>query len=136
MFDRWTWVTILSIGAWVMTGCSHPQQPMNSADLVAQAKMEVEAGRARLLDVREEDEWRESHLAASTLIPSSALLSDEQRPSLLENLDPKVTTYLHCRRGGRAKRCAELLQSLGYRAVPLEVPYETLIDAGFQRGNE
>ena len=76
------------------------------------AREEIEAG-TKLIDVREQNEWDESHLGAAIHVPQGELLErlDEVAPDAAERL------LLHCRTDNRSARMAEVLSGLGYENV-------------------
>jgi rhodanese-related sulfurtransferase len=127
----------LSLVIWLAAalGCSDSMPPDSPTGLLARAKSEVASGKAVLLDVREESEWQGTHLADAQLVPSSLLRDASKRASALKDLDPNRTIYTHCQRGGRAKACADILRQAGFTVVPLQVDYESLIDAGFKKAS-
>jgi sulfur-carrier protein adenylyltransferase/sulfurtransferase len=67
----------------------------------------------KLIDVREQNEWDESHIAAAVHIPQGELIErlDEIAPDASERL------LLHCRTDNRSAKMAEELASLGYDNV-------------------
>jgi molybdopterin/thiamine biosynthesis adenylyltransferase/rhodanese-related sulfurtransferase len=76
------------------------------------AKREVDAG-TKLIDVREQHEWDESHIEAAEHVPMGELVSrlDEVAPDTAERV------LLHCRTDNRSAQMAEELASLGYEDV-------------------
>jgi molybdopterin/thiamine biosynthesis adenylyltransferase/rhodanese-related sulfurtransferase len=76
---------------------------------VDRARGEIDSG-ARVIDVREQNEWDESHLEAATHVPQGELVEriDELAPDRSERL------LLHCRTDNRSARMAEELAGLGY----------------------
>ncbi len=71
------------------------------------------AGGARLIDVREQNEWDESHIEAALHVPQGELVErlDEVAPDSSERL------LLHCRTDNRSSKMAEELAELGYDNV-------------------
>jgi sulfur-carrier protein adenylyltransferase/sulfurtransferase len=78
----------------------------------ARAREEIDSGIA-LIDVREQNEWDESHLEAATHVPQGELVEriDDLAPDRSERL------LLHCRTDNRSARMAEELAGLGYENV-------------------
>ncbi len=76
------------------------------------AREELEAG-TKLIDVREQHEWDESHIPAALHVPQDELIArlDEVAP------DPSERLLLQCRTDNRSARMADALQSLGYGNV-------------------
>jgi len=77
------------------------------------AREEIAAGDAELIDVREQHEWDESHLAAATHVPQGEVL--ERIEELIPDRGARVLLY--CRTDNRSARTADLLASLGYENV-------------------
>jgi sulfur-carrier protein adenylyltransferase/sulfurtransferase len=77
-----------------------------------QAQAEIADG-VKLIDVREQNEWDESHLEAAVHVPQGELIEriDEISPDTSERL------LLHCRTDNRSSRMAEELEDLGYDNV-------------------
>ena len=78
-----------------------------------EARDEVEAGGARLIDVREPHEWDEAHLERAEHVPQVELLEriDELVPDSSQRL------VLYCRTDNRSSRAADALRGLGYENV-------------------
>ena len=87
-----------------------------------QIRQDLKNEDAILLDVREQDEWDEGHLATARLVPLSAL-DEEDIPS---DLPTDKIIYTHCRKGGRAEVAANILKDKGYNAIPLKYAFEDL----------
>ena len=79
---------------------------------VERAREEIDAG-VRLIDVREQNEWDDSHLETATHVPQGELIEriDELAPDRSERL------LLHCRTDNRSSRMAQELTGLGYENV-------------------
>jgi molybdopterin/thiamine biosynthesis adenylyltransferase/rhodanese-related sulfurtransferase len=77
------------------------------------ARAEIASGEPTLIDVREQHEWDEAHLAEATHVPQGELLEriDELVP------DTSQLVLLYCRTDNRSSRAADALQSLGYENV-------------------
>jgi molybdopterin/thiamine biosynthesis adenylyltransferase/rhodanese-related sulfurtransferase len=77
-----------------------------------QAREEFAAG-AKLIDVREQNEWDESHIEGAEHVPQGELLEriDELAPDRSERL------LLHCRTDNRSVAMASELEGLGYENV-------------------
>lgn len=78
-----------------------------------------------ILDVREQDEYDEGHIAGAILIPYTEIENKAQE--LLHDKDKKILVY--CRSGRRSKIAAESLAKLGYINVKefggiIDWPYE------------
>lgn len=84
--------------------------PMSTVDL-QQARAAMENG-ARLVDVREQDEWDTGHVAGAVLQPLSGLT-----PGRVADIPFETPIVTYCKAGGRALRAAEILRSSGYTDV-------------------
>jgi phage shock protein E len=138
---RASWLPLLAlIGLWV--GMATPTRlalaaeptktaPKHTKDSLEDVKLEVEAGRATIIDVRELEEWDAGHLKQATRVS----LSELQQPLSMEELRKRVpkdkVLYVHCRSGARCLKAAPLLEQAGFTVKPLKPGYETLRDAGF-----
>jgi sulfur-carrier protein adenylyltransferase/sulfurtransferase len=88
--------------------------PMNPDEITVQElknALEQPQLKIRVIDVREPDEYRLAHLAGVDSIPLSVL------PQRIGELDPKQTTYLHCKGGVRSLKALKILQEHGFRQV-------------------
>jgi molybdopterin/thiamine biosynthesis adenylyltransferase/rhodanese-related sulfurtransferase len=76
------------------------------------AREEIDAG-VKLVDVREQNEWDDSHLAEAIHVPQGELVAriDELAPETSERL------LLYCRTDNRSARMADELERLGYGNV-------------------
>ncbi len=88
---------------------------MDSEPVVAQtdvAGLPAEFGSDTvLLDVREDDEWRQGHAADARHIPMG------QVPGRLGEIDRQARLYVICKAGGRSLKVAQYLASNGYQPV-------------------
>jgi len=64
-----------------------------------------------LLDVREEDEWEESHIDGAKLLPLSEF------EELILGFDKSEEYVLHCKRGGRSLKACQIMKDLGFPNV-------------------
>lgn len=79
---------------------------------------------ARILDVREHDEWEAGHVAGALHVPLAEL------PARLVELDPEEDLHVICRSGGRSQRAAEWLEGNGYTAVNVSGGMGAWLEAG------
>ena len=77
------------------------------------AQREESPNGAKLIDVREQNEWDESHIEAAVHVPQGELVErlDEVAPDTSERL------LLHCRTDNRSSKMAAELAGLGYDNV-------------------
>jgi rhodanese-related sulfurtransferase len=110
------------------------QEPLtHTKETLADVKKNVESGKAVILDVREPSETDAGHLKGAVLIPQSKLKVETELAALLKDLPKDKVIYTHCKAGGRALTCGEILKKQGYDVRPLKPGYEQLIQAGFEK---
>ena len=96
------------VDAWAATGRPLRSYPVTDVEGL---KAALDAGRARVLDVRQDQEWGEGHLSGAhhVHIPD---LADR-----VGELGGKETTYTLCQTGHRAAMAASILDAAGIPAV-------------------
>ena len=71
-----------------------------------------------IIDVREEDEYNESHIKDALLLPLSVLYSEEAENSAKKVIpDKNMKVLIYCRSGRRSKEASAVLASLGYENI-------------------
>ena len=100
----------------------------DSLDLVKQS---TAAGKAILVDVREEEEWVEGHVVDAKLLPLSTLVKGIPADELTKMLAKGKIVYVHCQAGGRCKKAADILAKSGYDVRALQPGFPDLEKAGF-----
>lgn len=105
----------------------------HTKESLAAVKDNVKANKAIIVDVREQNEWDAGHLKGAVLLPMSKLNKDEQLAELLKLLPKDKIIYTHCKAGGRALMCGDILKKQGYDVRPLKPGYQDLIGAGFEK---
>ena len=71
-----------------------------------------------IVDVREEDEYAESHIKGAMLLPLSVLKSADAEKAAEEVIPDKSTkTLIYCRSGRRSKEASKILADLGYENI-------------------
>ncbi len=109
----WRWIglaallVLLGISALVLRSQS---EGLPSEVSVAQAYQMAQQG-AFLLDVREPDEWNDTHIPNSTLIPLSEL------PQRLNELPREQEIVVVCRTGRRSAEGRDILLKAGFKKV-------------------
>ena len=106
----WLWI-VVAIGV-VAVAVFLLKPPVTTTEIsVAQAYEKLQQG-AFFLDVRSQDEWTQTHIAQSTLIPLGQL------SSRLSEVPKDKDVVVICRSGVRSKEGMTILRSAGYtRAV-------------------
>jgi rhodanese-related sulfurtransferase len=105
----------------------------HTKDSLDTVKENVKSGQALIVDVREQSEWDAGHLQGATLLPQSKLKVAAELAALVKMLPKDKIIYTHCRAGGRALACGDILKQQGFDVRPLKPGYQVLIDAGFER---
>src|SRR6185503_16690033 len=87
------------------------QEPLtHTKDSLDTVKENVKAGKAIVVDVREQSEWDAGHLKAAILLPQSKLKVESELAELVKKLPKDKIIYTHCRAGGRALACGDILK--------------------------
>lgn len=117
-----------------------PKELTHTTDTVNEIKSAVKDGKALIIDVRELNEWDEGHLTDAQLLPMSKLNTITEDEKAMEEakkiLGEDKIIYTHCRRGGRALRAGQLLQTLGYDVRPLGLGFEELVKQGLEKAKD
>lgn len=97
-------------------------------------KKEVDDGKAVLLDVREEVEWKKAHLTKAELVPLSSIATDKHAKKAIEKYtkDPEVKIYTYCRSGRRSVLAADMFKRVDAKVIAITESYQDLVDAGFK----
>lgn len=102
-------------------------------DTLAEIKLNVDEGKAVLVDVRSQEEWSKGHLKTSIFLPVTSLQKHSlDRNKVAETLPKDKVIYTFCVVGMRAKAAAKALSQFGYDARPLKPGYDELHRAGFK----
>jgi rhodanese-related sulfurtransferase len=109
------------------------KEPEHTKDTLETVKKNVETEKAVIVDVREDSEWKAGHVAGAIHLPSSKLNLDSEVAELIKKLPKDKVIYTHCKAGGRALRCGEILKKQGFDVRPLKPGYEELLKAGFKK---
>ena len=102
------------------------EKPMYESITAEAAKKIMDSGeKVVILDVREQGEYDEGHIAGSILIPYTEIENKAQE--MLPDKDKQILVY--CRSGRRSKIAAKILSKLGYTNVKefggiIDWPYE------------
>jgi rhodanese-related sulfurtransferase len=85
---------------------------------------------ARLIDVRQPDEYAEVHIPDAVLVPLGEV------PDRLDAFSTTETNYLVCRSGARSMRAAEFLADRGYDVVNVAGGTLAWVASGRPTGSE
>jgi rhodanese-related sulfurtransferase len=80
-------------------------------EVSADEAIRLVASGARLIDVREQDEWNSVHAPAATLVPMSGIADR------IDELPTDETLYIVCHSGMRSSRVTSALTARGLDAV-------------------
>lgn len=109
------------------------ETPTHTKDSLDTVKENVKAGKAIVVDVREQSEWDAGHLKGAILLPQSKLKVESLLAELVKKLPKDKIIYTHCKAGGRALACGDILKKQGFDVRPLKPGYQDLIGAGFEK---
>ena len=105
----------------------------HTTDSLSKVRKQLKAGKATLLDVREQNEWDEGHLKSARLLPLSILREGKLSEKQKKLLPKDAPIYCHCRSGGRVLAVAKILKAKGIDIRPLKSGYADLVKAGFEK---
>jgi len=77
------------------------------------AAAKLKSGEAVIVDVRDNDEWDESHIPGAIHMSRGTIELDIEE----KVRDPNAMIICHCGGGGRSALAAESLQKMGYKNV-------------------
>src|SRR4030095_17101650 len=118
-------------------GIAVPEEPLtHTKDSLDTVKENVKAGKAVIVDVREQEEWDAGHLKGAILMPQSKLKVEAEAAELVGKLDKSKIVYTHCRAGRRALACGEILKKQGFDVRPLKAGFEELVKEGFDKSEK
>jgi phage shock protein E len=118
------------------TFVSAQEAPTHTKDSLDTVKENVKAGKAVIVDVREPNETEAGHVKGAILLPQSKLKVETELAELVKKLPKDKIIYTHCRAGGRALACGDILKKQGFDVRPLKPGYQELITAGFEKAEE
>lgn len=105
-------------------------------DSLAVVKQNVANGKAVLVDVRSQEEWKQGHIDGSIFLPVTSLRKGGDAKALAKTLPKKKVLYTFCVVGMRARAAAFALEKHGYTCRALKPGYEELLRAGFKKGKQ
>jgi rhodanese-related sulfurtransferase len=105
----------------------------HTKDSVATIKKNVDRGKAVLVDVRSEQEWKKGHIDGSIFVPVTSLRKGGDPEKLAKVLPKGKILYTFCVVGMRAKTAAYELGKHGYTVRAVKPGYDELLNAGFKK---
>lgn len=98
---------------------------------VAEVAKNVQAGSAVIVDVREQKDFAEGHLKASSNLPISAIRTKE----FPVEFSKTKTAYLYCGcpAGKSAFEASKIMNAEGYHTVPLKANFKELLNDGYEQ---
>jgi rhodanese-related sulfurtransferase len=130
---------LVVVGAFIVAAgaTSRADEPLaHTNDSLDTVKQSVKAGKALIVDVREKNEWDDGHLKVAIFMPRSKLTVEAEAAELIKKLPKDKVIYTHCRAGGRALACGEILKKHGFDVRPLKPGFAQLIEAGFEKAEK
>lgn len=91
-----------------------------------QIAADVKAGKAVILDVREQTEWDEGHLAQAKSLPLSTIQESKGKLPKDDFFPEGKKVYLHCKSGIRCLKAANLLEKQGIKTEAIKAPFDDL----------
>lgn len=125
-----TLIRLVAVWAFVVPSAAHAID--HTKDSPTEVKRKIADNQAVLVDVREQSEWDEGHVAGAVHLPLSSLngrLTAEQQSKLPKD---KII-YLHCKSGRRCLTAGEFLSKQGYEVRCLKPGYADLVNGGFPK---
>lgn len=119
---------MLGVAIAAMAGPAFAEHTKDSLDTVKRAVAEK---KAILVDVREEEEWKQGHVVGARLLPLSVLEKGVKAEDVAKIIPEDTIVYCHCLAGGRCLEAAKILAPLGYDVRALKPGYPQLEKAGF-----
>jgi rhodanese-related sulfurtransferase len=105
----------------------------HTKDSLEAVKKNVAEGKAVLVDVRSEEEWRKGYIEGSIFLPVTSLRKGGDPKALAKVLPKKKILYTFCVVGVRSRTAAFELEKHGYTVRALKPGYDDLLKAGFKK---
>ena len=97
-----------------------------------QVLREMRSGNAKLIDIRERNEWEKNHFKCAMHIPLSDLAKGIGVGSLKEIKESNKKIYIHCRSGNRARKAQQVLAQYGCKEIHIiPITMMKMIEEGF-----
>ena len=106
----------LVLAALMLTGCGQEKIDTAYQQINAETAKTMMENHPEIvvLDVREEDEFENSHIPGAVLLPLGSIAKDSAA-HVIPAAD--TTVLIYCRSGNRSKKAAQALSDLGYTAI-------------------
>jgi rhodanese-related sulfurtransferase len=125
------------IAALALLAANSPRSNVQfTKDSLDDIKKNVASGKAVLVDVRSEEEWKKGHIEGSIFVPVTSLRKGGDPKVLTKVLPKKKILYTFCVVGMRAKTAAYELAKHGYTVRAVKPGYEDLLKAGFKKARQ
>jgi phage shock protein E len=105
----------------------------HTKDSLEAVKKNFAEGKAVLVDVRSEEEWRKGYIEGSIFLPVTSLRKGGDPKALAKVLPKKKILYTFCVVGVRSRTAAFELEKHGYTVRALKPGYDDLLKAGFKK---
>ncbi|MEY4190764.1 MAG: hypothetical protein RIR17_1500 [Planctomycetota bacterium] len=89
-------------------------------------KIKIANGQAVLLDVREKNEWDESHISYAKWLPLSKISKGATKQDIEAVVGSGKPVYIHCKSGIRCMKAAEAFEKLGIKAEAINGSFADL----------
>ena len=120
----------------LLVGNSPRASIKHAKDSLATIRKNVAIGKAVLVDVRSEQEWKQGHLEGSIFVPVTSLRKGGDSKKLAKILPKKKILYTFCVIGMRAKTAAYELGKHGYTVRAVKPGYDDFLKAGFKKAKD
>jgi rhodanese-related sulfurtransferase len=128
-------MSLITLAFALLLAANSPRSSIEfTKDSLEVIKKNVASGKAVLVDVRSEQEWKQGHIEGSIFLPVTSLRKGGDPKALAKKLPQKKILYTFCVVGMRAKTAAYELGKQGYTVRAMKPGYEELLKAGFKKG--
>jgi rhodanese-related sulfurtransferase len=117
-------------------GIKHKPEVKRTTESLESVKRNLDEKKAVLVDVREQAERDEGHIAGAIFLPLSELKKIAGPESIAALIPKGLIIYTHCRSGVRSLAAGKILGEHGFNVRPLKPGYEELLEAGFKKAGD
>jgi rhodanese-related sulfurtransferase len=128
--------TLYAVAIMMLFSVNSPRDIEHTKDSLAVIKKNVVSGKAMLVDVRSEEEWKQGHLEGSIFVPVTSLHKGGDPKKLAKILPKDKILYTFCVVGMRAKTAAYELGKHGYTVRAVKPGYDDFLKAGFKKAKQ